>query len=359
MAVVLPPPCWMRQWHRIKAFMDTASPKVSASGILAIANYLLQHRLATPADVEQVLGEPLAGFQDPDRRVPVTTQYAFWDYARKVSGDPALGLHIGEIVEPDRMGLVGHIFFNCDTLQHALKEYTRLRRLVNEAVEIGFRHEGELAILSWQCHNRDDYCVADMERTVSAAVARARHFIHRHLHIREVRFAHPDPGYANEYQRIFQCPVVFGAAETALHFDSHYLQWRLPHRNPYLYKALLAQVDGLLIRLEPPRVFSRRVRKLISRQLTSEKLDADHLAQQLNMSRQTLYRKLKREGHGFQELVEEVRRDKAIRYVAEGRYALSEIAFLLGFSELSAFSRAFKRWTGESPARYRTRHGSR
>ncbi len=336
--------------------METATPKVSASGTLTVANYLLRHEYAAGAEIEKVLGQPLIRLQDPDRRIPVNTHYAFWAFALRVSGDPALGLHLGEIVEPDRMGLVGHIFFNSDTLESAIDEYTRLHRLVNEAVEISFRREGDRAVLAWQSDLPEDYCIPDMERTLAAAVARARHFIHQRLHIREVRFAHADPGYADEYQRIFQCPVIFDAEETALHFDGHYLQWRLPHRNPYLHSALLTQVNGLLNRLQPRRAFSRRVRRLIARQLTSERLDADHLAAQLHMSRQTLYRKLKREGHGFHELVEEVRRAKAIRYVAADRYALSEIAFLLGFSELSAFSRAFKRWTGESPAHYRARH---
>ncbi len=76
----------------------------------------------------------------------------------------------------------------------------------------------------------------------------------------------------------------------------------------------------------------------------------------MHMSRQTLYRKLKKEGESFQNLAETVRRERALQYVAEGEYGLTEVAFLLGFSELSAFSRAFKRWTGESPGHYRARH---
>jgi AraC-like DNA-binding protein len=90
--------------------------------------------------------------------------------------------------------------------------------------------------------------------------------------------------------------------------------------------------------------------------MSTDRIDADTLAKQCHMSRQTLYRRLKKEGLGFHELVEEVRKDKAMRYVASDHYALGEIAFLLGFSELSAFSRAFKRWTGMAPAQYRARH---
>lgn len=331
-------------------------PCVSASGTLTLANRLLNHHGARQADIEAVLGTTLTALQDPDCRLPAERHYALWHFALTASDDPALGLHLGQIVEPDRMGLVGHILFNSDTLGHALREYTRLHRLVNEAVDIRLETVGDSAVLTWGCDLEDDYCIADMERTVSSAVARARHFIHPRLHIESLAFAHPEPAYREEYEKIFECPLTFGAEETQLTFASHYLDWRLPQRNPYLYRALLNQVNGLLARLQSRKAFSRRVRRLIARQLSSEQLDADHIARQLHMSRQTLYRKLKQEGEGFQGLVESVRQQRALRHVSEDSYALSEIAFLLGFSELSAFSRAFKRWTGESPGQYRERH---
>jgi len=78
-------------------------------------------------------------------------------------------------------------------------------------------------------------------------------------------------------------------------------------------------------------------------------------AKKLNMSRHTLYRKLKKEGVSFQSLVEQVRREEAEVHLKDNKISISELAYLLGFSELSAFSRAFKRWTGESPAQYRDR----
>lgn len=329
---------------------------VSASGTLTLANHLITHHAVPQRDIEAILGSALTTLQNPDHRLPTARHYALWRYALEASGDPALGLHLGQIVEPDRMGLVGHILFNCDTLGHALRDYTRLHRLINEAVDIRLETRGESAVLSWHCDLEDDYCIPDMERTVSAAVARARHFIHPRLHIDSLAFAHPEPAYRDEYERIFECPLTFQAEETRLTFGSHYLDWRLPKRNPYLYRALLTQVNGLLARLQTRKAFSRRVRRLIARQLSSDRLDADHIADQLHMSRQTLYRKLKQEGQGFQALVESVRQHRALRHVAEDRYALSEIAFLLGFSELSAFSRAFKRWTGESPGQCRERH---
>ncbi|MFE8071249.1 AraC family transcriptional regulator [Marinobacteraceae bacterium S3BR75-40.1] len=329
---------------------------VAASGALALAHYLISRGLASPRELEEQLARPLSELEDPDLRLPVEQHYRLWPFAIEKSEDPALGLRVGEVVDPDRMGLVGHVFFNCDTLGHALQQYVKLQGLINEAVLIRFTKDEHWVSLIWEPVAPELYCVPDMERTLAAAVTRARHFIHPQLKIDRLTLAHPEPDHRPEYERIFQCPLQFGAASTSLRFERRYLDWPLPHRNPYVYSALLGHVNRLLARMRPQRLVSRQVKRLISRQLPHGTPDVDSIAQKLHMSRQTLYRKLKHEGQSFQNLVEDVRRTRALRLVEGEKYALSEIAFLLGFSELSAFSRAFKRWTGESPARYRERH---
>jgi len=269
--------------------------------------------------------------------------------------DPALGLRLGEIVDPDRMGLMSHIVFNSDTVGHALDEYLRLHRLVNEAVHLYKVREGDRIRVIWHVPDEELYCIPDMDRTLSAAVTRARHFIHPRLALEQLSLGHEDPGYRAHYERIFQCPLTFGAGETSLCFPAEYLEAPLPHRNPYVHSALTTHVNRLLKQLRPRKTVAERVRRIISRQLPRTP-DVDRVASALNMSRQTLYRKLKKEDESFQNLAENVRQERALRYVVEGEYGLSEVAFLLGFSELSAFSRAFKRWTGETPGHYRARH---
>lgn len=330
-------------------------PTVSASSPLALAHYLIQNHRVEPRAIEAILGHTLAALENPDYRIPALDHYRLWPFAVAQTGDPAVGLKVGEVIDSDRMGLMGHIFFNSDTLGHAIDQYLKLHRLVNEAVHIHRIHEGEWVRLVWESESPEFYCQPDMERTLSAAMTRARHFIHPRLEIDQMTLAHSRPAWADEYERIFQCPLIFDAGQVSVRFAARYLDWRLPHRNPYVYGALLGHVNRLLAHMSPRRQVSRKVRRLVARQLANGNVDADRIAEQMHMSRQTLYRKLKHEGHGFQELIEEVRRERALRYVAADRYALGEIAFLLGFSELSAFSRAFKRWTGESPAHYRLR----
>jgi len=293
---------------------------------------------------------------DPDLRIPANAHYRLWELAEHLTGNPAIGLHAGQVIDPERMGLVGHVFFNCDTLGEAVIQYVRLHRLVNESVTLAIEQTPEQAILTWHPDHPAHYCRQDMDRTLAAALCRTRHFIHRDISIDWLEIAHPEPAYAQEYRKLFGDHITFGCGTTRMAFASRYLGHPIPHRNPYVYSAVLKQVNSLLARLQTRKSFSRKVRLLISRQMSTERIDADTLARQCHMSRQTLYRRLKKEGLSFHDLVEQIRKDKALRYVADDQYALGEIAFLLGFSELSAFSRAFKRWTGQAPAQFRAHH---
>ena len=339
------------------AQMDQADPpQVAASSTLALVHYLDTLGLLDRSRVEALTGLSLEALEDPDLRIPASTHYQLWELAEQLTGDPGVGLHAGQVVDPERMGLVGHVFFNCDTLGEAVVQYVRLHRLINESVTLSFEQTPDQAILTWQPDHPDHYCRQDMDRTLAAALCRTRHFIHRGIEADWLEVAHPEPGYASEYRKLFGGPVIFGAGITRMAFSSQHLGHPIPHRNPYVYSAVLKQVNAVLARLQTRKSFSRKVRRLISRQMATDRIDADTLARQCHMSRQTLYRKLKKEGLSFHDLVEQVRQDKALRYVADDQYALGEIAFLLGFSELSAFSRAFKRWTGMAPAQFRANH---
>jgi len=332
------------------------SPQVAASSTLALVHYLETRGLLDRVRVEQATGLTLATLKDPDLRVPASAHYRLWELAEQLTADPGVGLHAGQVIDPERMGLVGHVFFNCDTLGEAVVQYVRLHRLINESVTLSFEQTPDQAILTWLPDRPDHYCRQDMDRTLAAALCRTRHFIHRSIEADWLEIAHPEPAYAAEYRKLFGGTVHFGCGVTRMAFDSKHLGHPIPHRNPYVYSAVLKQVNAVMARLQTRRSFSRKVRRLISRQMATDRIDADTLARQCHMSRQTLYRKLKKEGMSFHDLVEQVRKDKALRYVADDQYALGEIAFLLGFSELSAFSRAFKRWTGVAPAQFRASH---
>ena len=128
----------------------------------------------------------------------------------------------------------------------------------------------------------------------------------------------------------------------------------LDDERPELSPSQVARLWQLAqARMRPSMTFSQQVGELIARQLDTGRARAAVIAAQLNMSRQTLYKRLKQENQSFAALLDQVRREQALLYLHDPRHTLTEVAQRLGFSELSAFSRAFKRWMGKSPAHYR------
>lgn len=325
---------------------------VAGSSVKTLFHVLLEHKFPQSL-IESRSGIQLESLEDQDARVPLVDFHRLWDLAIELTGDPAIGLHVGERVDMRHMGVIGHIIFNNRTLGQALQQYVRLSGLVNEGVQASFREEGELAVLEMHCPRPEHYSIPNMDRMMALTVTRARRFVSEKLYMERVTFQHEPTSYVAEYERIFGCSITFSQPTCSIAFRKQYLEYELPQRNPYLHQILTRHVERLARRLSFRNSLSRKVKGILAKNLSRGEMDAEVVADKLHMSRHTLYRKLKQEGQSFQALVEEVRKEKAMHYLADNRYALSEIAFLLGFSELSAFSRAFKRWTGESPASYR------
>ncbi|MCP5208107.1 MAG: AraC family transcriptional regulator [Hahellaceae bacterium] len=324
---------------------------VSASSARTLVSFL-EGINVTHAEMESKTGIVIADLEKPDSRIPITPYNQLWNLALLKSKDPALGLHLGEMVNEEQMGVIGHITFNNPTLGEALAQFTRLFQLVNEGMRAELIVQDELAILRYLWDAPEFYSTPNMERTMAVSITRARSYIAQQLKVEYVSFQHPQPSYIDEYNRIFNCPLKFGDDCSSIAFKSHFLDYKLPKGNPYIHQVLTRHVENLLKKLRARNSFSSQIRNLIAKELSKNAIDAETIASQMHMSRHTLYRKLKSENHSFQELVEDVRQEKAMKYLSEDKYSLSEIAFLLGFSELSAFSRAFKRWTGKSPAQF-------
>ena len=158
--------------------------------------------------------------------------------------------------------------------------------------------------------------------------------------------------YSDQYKKLFDCPTRFNQNFCQIVLPLKYLQICPKTANPYVESAALQYANNLLKKLFK-HSYSDKVKELITQSISSGKADVDHITGKLNTSRQTLYRKLKAENVSFKGLLEDVRFSLAKKQLHETRLSLSEIAFSLGFSDLSAFSRAFKRWSGETPKGYR------
>lgn len=169
-----------------------------------------------------------------------------------------------------------------------------------------------------------------------------------------IHFTHEEPSYRGEYDRVFGVPLFFGSHMNALLMDEEFLSIRLPHTNRYVFGVLSAHAEALLRSLENSKSTRGRVESLLMPILHTGEASMDAIAAKLGLSRQTLFRRLKAEGTTFEKVLDELRHKLALYYLSGKKVSVNETAYLVGFSDPAAFSRAFKRWTGYSPRMLRS-----
>jgi len=335
----------------------TSSPTISVSTIIDVYHTLLEEGIGAEV-LAQESGITLSDLEDPDGRVSISKLNTLWSLAISYTGNPAIGLLVGSKVDPSRFSVVTQASFQCETILQGLQKYVRFFSIVNQGATMSLSKEGDLASLEFQFASPEFYSVSEIERMVSTAMARCRYLVGDKIEPKRFDFQHAEPEYRDEYEAMFNAPLFFGQDKTAIVFDRSLLYTKINQSNPYLLSVLTSYAEKLLKKVQSKSNVKDKVRFFIRNHLADDgELDVNMAAKELNMSRHTLYRKLKKEDVSFQSLFEEVRREEALRHLKEGRVSISEVAFLLGFSELSAFSRAFKRWTGESPAQFRLSEG--
>jgi AraC-like DNA-binding protein len=331
---------------------STAIATVSQSSVKALVSYLTQQGFDRSVITEHT-GLDLEQIDDPEGRIDFGQYQALWQFAIDMTETPELGLKLGTRHNFSEMGIVTHVVINCENLRQGLEEYARLYSVINDSVSVSLVEtdaHGELSFI----YAPDHYCIPDIERTFLLAFYRARIWLGKSLPLASVHFQHRAPAYENQYRRLFGCPVHFNDSVCKLVFSRDYFELKPRQTNPYLRQAALSYANNLLGKFNYQSL-ADKVKALLYRELPNAEPNVDSIANRLNMSRQTLYRKLKLEANSFQQLVEHVRFDKARQMLQQSALSTSEIALQLGFSELSAFSRAFKRWSGMSPKAFRDR----
>jgi AraC-like DNA-binding protein len=297
------------------------------------------------------------GTQDHDQRVPFVNYIALMRAAQELCADPALALHFAEAVDTSELSIVGLISYACETMMESLQQLNRYARLV---VEVDLDGPDRFALRKdagglWCVDQRKDpNCFPELtEMTFTRMTCEPRRFLPR-PHVLEVHVTHAVPAHRTEYDRIFQCPVVFESHWNALRIDPAVPTQKIQLQPRYVFGVLCAHADALLQDLERSKTMRGRVESLLIPILHKGDAGIDAVAASMEMSRQTLYRKLKAEGETFEHVLDDLRRRMALNYLNGGKISVSETAYLVGFSEAAAFSRAFKRWTGMSPQAART-----
>jgi AraC-like DNA-binding protein len=220
--------------------------------------------------------------------------------------------------------------------------------------------DGDLAVLtchfveggSERCRRlRDEFGVVSMARTALLALGVPEP-------PRLVELTHEQPGYAAEVERALGCPVRYRASATRLHFARWLLDAPLLHANPELKRLLESQAERKLAELTVPRSLAARVRAVVLDGQDGARPTMRAMARRLGLSSRSLRRHLHEEGHTYAEVLEQAMAEIARRMLDDPAATIQDVADRLGFSEASAFHRAFKRWTGLTPRQFRSQHAA-
>lgn len=328
-----------------------------AAGLVRSLIGLASTRGADPAALARDSGIDPVLLGDHDNRIPFANYVALMRAAKVMTGDPALALHYGEAVNLAEISILGLICHASETMMDAFVQMNRYGRLVVEAEHIDaedrFQHRRRDGGL-WLVDNRR--IPADfpelVETTFALMVCGTRPFGDTPF-VKAVHVTHPDPGYRAEYERILGAPVFFDRDWNAMLIDEAWLTHRIALQPTYVFGILSDHADALVREMEQSKGFRGRVESLLAPVLHTGDVGMEAIAESLGVSRQTLFRRLKAEGATFEVILDDLRRTLALHYLEGGKVSVNETAYLVGFSDPSAFSRAFKRWTTKAPGQYR------
>jgi len=291
---------------------------------------------------------------DPGERLSVRSQIAFLDEAAIALKDDCLGFTMARDQDPREIGLLYYVAASSQTLGDALKRVARYSQITNEALVFRYQEANRLIFsLSYSGVPRhsDRH---QIECFMFLAIRVCRILTGQNLVPQHFRFSHHRSGNTSEMARFVGTKVEFGADrdEFALHLDACELP--IIHADPYLNDLLLKYCEAALAgRRDNVSQLRTRVENAISPLLPHGRVVVDDIARSLGMSNRTLARRLSDEGLNFTEILQQLRRDLAVRYLDDRKLHVSKIAWLLGFNEVSAFTHACKRWTGKTPRQMR------
>jgi AraC-like DNA-binding protein len=294
-------------------------------------------------------GLTLADLDAPDAWVAHDVVVGLVDFAVRVTGDDALGLHGAMFLGSGVFHILDYMVRTSRTVFEAMQRVGRYSRLLHDGFNFSVSRTNDAETIKFGVDDGlafpaalADFCMASLF-VGGFAIGLPPGAV-------GVYFAHPAVRNVQEYEDLFKAPVHFDAPETCAVFPPMSLEKELPAADPMLCSLLERHADQLLSRLPRTTPFTEQVRSKLVSELRGGTPTLSHVAKEMGLATRTLRRRLERDGTTFQSILDDLRRD-----LAQSDIELEEAAYLLGYSEASAFRRAFKRWTGKSVTEHRGR----
>jgi AraC-like DNA-binding protein len=291
---------------------------------------------------------------DPHARLAVKSQIRFLELAATTLKDECLGFHLAQKFDLRMAGLFYYVLASSDTLGEALQRGVRYSAIVNEGITLRLFEQKGIRINFEYVGVPRHSDRHQIEFSMVALIRICRQLTNRHLQASRVNFTHRRRNATTELRTFFGSDVRFGAAADELIFPISVKQTPVVDADPYLNGLLIRYCDEAFAARSTNRSpFGLKVENLIALHLPHGKARAGEIARMLGVSRRTLARRLSSEGLTFGGVLQQLKADLAKRHLVDETLPISEIAWLLGYQDVSAFTHAFRRWTGKAPTAIR------
>lgn len=326
---------------------------ISATKLAAVFNYF-ENIGFKKKNVLNDLGINPSILESPDNRFTAQEVNLIFKKAADLSDSVSIGLHMGAGLSKGFSNILGYLLMNCVTLAEASQMYSKYERIVDETSVTETATDAINAIVSINIldvnllKNRQfsEYKSAGLLSYIKLLTGRA-------ISLKEVHFTHENPKDISEYTEIFKCPVYFKRETNSLIFDKSLLNLPIIEPNISLLQVFEEKARETMEKLKINKTYSDKVAKTILKEIHNKIPSVKNVASSLNLSVRSLQSCLQREGTSYTEILNDTRKYISIHCLQDRNVSIDEIAFITGFSEASSFQRAFKKWTGLTPGKYR------
>lgn len=288
-------------------------------------------------------------------RMDIHQWWGALDELATLNPKPALGIDIGREAELEDVGILGYIAASCGSFHEAVSRMQRYQPLLHNLSYSWVKLYDDYIHIGWEGNGNISTIISN-DVVISSFLAIAKKLVGEQYVVPiEVGIARIPEEHKGIYEDVFKCPVVITRDHVTVKLPIDILTAPINSKNDQLRHILEEQAESILATLPNADSFLSEFQAVVMRGLERGQLSMAWLAQQLDIPERSIYRKLSERGRSYQGLLDDLRHQLALRYLNNRSLSLTEISLILGFSEQSAFSRAFKKWTGETPNQFRKR----
>lgn len=294
--------------------------------------------------------------QEPNARYPGHAVKRLWHRVKETLQDPCIGLEVASHFHPTTLHALGFSWMASTTLEEAFERLIRYSRIITDREEYRFGETDEdFRFEIHPLHEDHFYPYEGHDAAFAVLVAMCRSIYGNDFNPLHIDLCRPEPEQPcmGEFHELFRAPLTFSAPAYVMHFDKEMMRRPLPTANADLARTNAEIITDYLAQSDDSDIVMQ-VKKHFTEQLPSGKATQDSIARALNISPRSLQRRLREAGTHYSDVLNDTRWELTIKHIRNSRLSMGEITYLLGFAEVSNFSRAFKRWTGKPPSEYRT-----